>query len=202
MSKIREIRRGGYRVTPVQVTLADDPAPWLVEQACTNGLTTLLAHADDAVIWGRVIGQELHTSHDAFDGISAPLRTLTLQQARLFGPQAELLLWREETGWLARLVKDVPDANAEYYDESQILWGDQRQAEHDGFTLVYEGQQGLRHAPPLVVPEEAFAPDHHPLRLRVRHYLATDAETGLLRAALCRLVALDTVFRDRKEAAQ
>ena len=191
MAKIREIKPGGCRVTPLSVPdLGDDPATWLSDQARQRGLTTLLAHADDGVIWGQVEDGRLITSHDAFADVSPPLRTLTLQQARLFGAQVELLLWRGEIGWLARLVEDAP-GSGEHCDEGHVLWGNQRHDGCKGFTLVHEGRQGLFHAPPVGVLEDAFAGGRRPLRLRVRHYLGADPDTGLVRVAISRLVKVE-----------
>jgi len=161
-------------------------------QAQQHGLQTLLAHADDGVIWGTVDGAKLLTSHDVFgDSLSPPLRTVTLQQARLFGECVELLLWRAESEWRARLVEDTPDGG-KHYDEFQTLWGNRCVQARDGFALVCEGRQGLRHAPPVNIPAAEFSEDHRPLRLQVRHYLKVEPETGLLRVTLSRLVRVKT----------
>lgn len=189
--KLREIESGQYQVMPVDVEgIGDNPRTWLTMQAREYGLTTLLAHADDGVIWGRMAGDELVTSDQPFPEVSPPLRAPTLQQARFFSPVAELLLWRGEAGWQARLVQEGSGDRGDYYDEAQLLWGNQHKGVKDGFTRVNEGQQGLLHAPPLEVPKTAFAPTHHPLHLDVRHYLTTNQETGLLRVALSRLMAV------------
>ena len=202
MTEIRKIRPGGYGTTPVSVPdLGDDPSEWLAAQAKEHGLTTLLAHADDGVIWGLMNDGQLTTSHDVFGDPPSPLlQTVTLQQARLFGKRAELLLWRGADGWRARLAEDAPDG--EHYDESQMLWGNQWEDARDGFTLVNEGRQGLRHAPPVGVAATEFSADHRPLRLQVRHYLHTDPDTGLVRVALSRLVGLKIKAREHKEAQQ
>lgn len=199
MTKIREIKLGGYRTE--QVSAPDKGADldeWLTTQARKHGLTTLLAHSDDGVTWGRVERSRLCTSHDLFgEAVSPPLRVVTLQQARLFGPQAELLLWRGADGWRTRLVEETPDG--EHYDESQMLWGNRREDGQGGFTLVSEGRQGLRHAPPVDVDAAAFSADHRPLRLQVRHYLRTEPETGLVRVALSRLVGLKIEPSDKNK---
>jgi CRISPR-associated protein (TIGR03984 family) len=199
MTKIREIQTGGYRTTSMSVPDLDSGVTeWLSAQAREHDLTTLLAHADDGVIWGRVDGGGLRTSHDVFgETVSPPLRAVTLQQVHLFGPQAELLVWRGEDGWMARLSEETPDG--EHYDEGQMLWGNQRVDGRDGFTLVSEGRQGLRHAPPVDVDAAEFSADHRPLRLQVRHYLQTEAETGLVRVALSRLVGLTIEPTDKNK---
>lgn len=175
-----------YSVASVEVdsSFASDPAQWLVDCAKQYRLRYLLAHADDGVIWGHIDGDSLRTSHGVAPA-SPPLRAVTLQQARLFSPAGELLVWRVDGGWRARLVTDV-DGNADdYIDEDQILWGDTVEATRDGFTLVREGSQGMRHAAPVTV-----APDQlkrHELRLRVRHYI-TENDDGEARISLSRLV--------------
>jgi CRISPR-associated protein (TIGR03984 family) len=129
------------------------------------------------------------------------LRALTLQQARLVGPAAELLLWRTEGGWQARLVTDDVGDEVECFDEWQILWGTRCEGSRDGFTLVADGAQGLRHAPPVRVDVRLFDPgeNRRPLRLQVRHYLETDTESGLLRVTLSRLVQVTDETQVRKE---
>ena len=124
----RKIVECGYSITPMEVNneFADDPAAWLVKKAAAHGLTTLLAHADDGVIWGRMGGEQLALSGNAFPKVSPPLRTITLQQARLFGEHDELLLWRGgDNQWYARLLDDNgTELQGWCFDEPQLQWGD------------------------------------------------------------------------------
>lgn len=179
-----------YRLTsvPVGSDFTTSPADWMVAQARQFSLRYLLAHADDGVIWGRIDDDGLHPSHGIAPA-SPPLRASTLQQARLFSPAGELLLWRDDSGWRARLVADVPGNDDDIIDEDQILWGDTVEDTRDGFTLVREGSQGMRHAVPVVVTAEQLK--HHQLRLRVRHYI-TENEDGEASITLSRLVNLLT----------
>ena len=194
MTKIRHLHRILRQVQPVEVAVAfdDDPAGWLSNFGRAHAMSTLLAHADDGVVWGRIDDGGLRTARDVFPGQHsfAVLRAGTVQQARLFGPDSELLLWRGEGAWRARRILDGQGGAVEAYDEWQLLWGTRAEEARDGFTLVAEGAQGLRHAPPVEVRSELFAPaqGRHPLRLQVRHYLETEPESGLLRVALSRLV--------------
>jgi CRISPR-associated protein (TIGR03984 family) len=73
------------------------------------------------------------------------------------------------------------------------LWGTQSVEQRDGFTLMTNGRQGLRHAAPLLVPQDILDERRrsHPLRLRVRHYLTYDADDGQANISLSRLVALE-----------
>lgn len=191
MAKIRELQPGAFSVIPIVVP-ETDPVAWLTEQAGAHGLTTLLAHADDGVIWGQLQDGVLVTSDAIFGAsVSPPLSWTTLQQARLFGSQAELLVWRMNVQFQARLVQDVSSGSGEYYDEFQMLWGTQHKGSRQGFTLVADGKQGHQHALPLSLTAEVFkGGQHRPLRLQVRHYLQV-TEAGLLQVALSRLVTLN-----------
>lgn len=166
---------------------------WLRAQAEQNSLQWLLAHADDGVIWGKLENGILLTSDAYAPEVSPPIRVETLQQARLFAPRAELLLWREsESVWRARLIRDV-DAGTEShfqeaFDEPQILWGTRAQPLYNSFTLMSDGMQGLRHAPPVQL-DGAFDERQRPLRLWVRHYLTED-ENGFVYIAASRLFNL------------
>jgi len=126
------------------------------------------------------------------------LRYETLQQCRAFGRDAEVMLWKVDQYPKARLIKD--DAQTEYIPESQILWGTQVEKTENNFSLVSDGQQGLRHGVPL--PKSSINFDSNrildrPLRLSVRHYIDCDEETGLARIYLSRLVNL-TTFKEIK----
>jgi CRISPR-associated protein (TIGR03984 family) len=195
----REIKDHHYSVKPVVVDteFVRGPASWLVGQAIAHGLTTLLAHADDGVIWGQAVGEQLVLSGHAFPDVSPLLRAVTLQQARLFGERAELLVWRDGNGaWRARLLDDEGMEKSGWcFDETQLQWGDRQEGEKDSFTLVCEGQEGLRHAVPLPAAGIPFDPPSrkrdrwHPLRLGVRHYLERD-EDGMLVVTQGRLTRL------------
>jgi CRISPR-associated protein (TIGR03984 family) len=198
MKPLRKIQSGGYQVRSVATADLDDVIAWLLAQAKKHNLTTLLAHADDGVIWGRMTEDGLRTSHAVFgDAPSPELRANTLQQARLFGEGGELLLWRTSKGWQARLVRD--DFEGEHYDQPQMLWGNRLVTSREGFGLVEEGRQGLRHAPPIAVPESEFEDDRRPLYLTVRHYLRTDNETGVVDVALSRLVSVGCAACEEEE---
>lgn len=171
----------------VDDTFRANPAQWLVAQAQQHQLRYLLAHADGGVIWGRVDGNDLRTSHRIAPA-SPALHPITLHQLRLFGPAGELLMWQDDEKWHARLVTDVQNNDADIIDEDQMLWGDAiEKTTEDGFTLVREGAQGMLHAVPIIVTPEQL--DRHELRLRVRHYLVEN-EDGEARIVLSRLVQL------------
>jgi CRISPR-associated protein (TIGR03984 family) len=178
----RTLEKTQVRITPLTVADADGAA-WLRAEMEARGLPYLLAHAEDGVIWGRLADGQLLTSHEAlcdeprYRCVSPPLRGITLQQARAFGPTAELLLWRDGDGALhARLIEDDLADGAqgaherETLDELQMLWGDTCIQETQGFVLWREGAQGMLHAVP-------HPTKNRPPLLAVRHYLA-DASTA------------------------
>lgn len=172
---------------------ADEPTGWLSRQMRIHQLHYLLAHSDDGIIWGRLDGEELLTSHDIAPELFPPLRAETLQTARIFAPAGELLVWRDEMGaWTGRLTaEDVPGAPADWteaFDELQILWGTEARPRERGFSLVSEGSQRLAHLIPLALPEQIDR-RHRPVRLVVRHYLKEEAD-GFTRIDASRLLDL------------
>jgi len=192
----RKIEKCTYSNVPITVDAGfiAKPKEWLSDWAKKHTLTTLLAHADDGVIWGRMDEEQLILSGKAFPDVSPSLRAITLQQVRLFGPSAELLVWRDGDGaWHGRLLDDDGmDAQGWYFDESQLQWGDHQEGkEARGFTLVADGQEGLRHAVPLPAARIPFGKNgYHPLRLGIRHYLERDEDDGMLTVSQSRLTVL------------
>jgi CRISPR-associated protein (TIGR03984 family) len=183
----RKIEQGVMNISALTTdALAQDVRAWLVNNA-PESAETLLAFALDGLIWGRLKDGQLMVAADVETDFSPELDISTLQEARLFGPTAELHLWRTETGFRARAITDAAGAACEYLDETQILWGDQAQPVADsGFSLMSDGVQGLQHAVPLPLAGEFT---ERPLRLKVRHYL--DHDKPLARIAHSRLVQLE-----------
>jgi CRISPR-associated protein (TIGR03984 family) len=174
---------------------------WLEQQVTEYNLKYLLAHADDGVVWGRFDDGKLTTAEKVFYpcnfNVHLPkLRLLTLQQCRVFGKKAEVLLWQTGIKWKARLIEHSD--TLKFIEECQVLWGTQKEkgqqgedGERQGFTLVSDGSQGLKHAVPLTnIP---FSNDkknlYRPIRLIVHHYIDYD-ESGVAKIYLSRLVDL------------
>ncbi len=164
--------------------------PQLEQMAVEHKLLYLLAHAYDGVIWGRFDKGKLTLSGEVFDveEVSVKLRQETLQQARLFGPAGELLIWRTGDGFAAHLINEEgvqPEDILE--DETHWLWGTGmtiNDMPNDlKFTLMHEGQEGLRHAPPRGEAK------NWRVGLQVRHQVQYD-EQGQAYIALSRLVDL------------
>ncbi len=131
-----------------------DLKAWLELQAKENRLNYILAHAEDGVIWGKFQNGNLITPSEPlelFPKCKFPkLRNETLQQCRIFGDKSEVMLWKADAGFKARLIQNHNLKSEEYMIENQILWGTHKEAETKDFTLVADGQQGLRHAVPVI----------------------------------------------------
>ncbi len=183
---------------------------WLVDRAQDYQLKWLLAHSEEGVIWGKVEAGQLITSHEAakghaeFEKVCPDLRFDTLQQARLFSENAELLLWRDgDNQWQARVIQDATDTSKrdwdDAFDEAQLLWGtDPIVVPALGFTLWEDGAQGLRHAVPSTRPDKVTMdgkPQQRPPKLVVRHYLAKEP---MARIAVSRLVKFDPAEVEEK----
>lgn len=164
---------------------------WLKQKAEQYQIQYLLAHGDDGVIWGKFQNGELITTTEPvklFPECNFPfLRKETLQQCRIFGDTSEVMIWKNNGGFKARLIQDNNLTMDDYIIENQILWGTQKEQENNGFTLVSDGQQGLRHAVPLTGIN--FNNNERPLRLTIHHYIDED-DSGVTRIYLSRLVNL------------
>lgn len=182
----RKIKPLAYQVQPLKMVGFDaDPRIWLQNQPSVGENSWFLAHADDGIIWGRFQDGQLVTSDSVFPKISPPLRSITLQQARIFGHKAEVRVWRNGNKFEACRLEDHFEKDAEAFDEDYLLWGTHPDERINGFTLVSDGNQGLKHAVPIDIADAAFK-TNHPLRLQIRHYLIYDQEQA--RIALSRLV--------------
>jgi CRISPR-associated protein (TIGR03984 family) len=175
---------------------------WIAAQASQYKLKYLLAHADDGVIWGRIDNEKLKTAdqvnHDKFKCLPV-LRLSTLQQCRIFSEAGEILLWKSARRLNARIISDSdvrnpePNSIEDCIEESQMLWGTHG-IQQEGFTLLRDGTQGLKHAIPIT--ENIQFGDQGNLTskvcLVVSHYIEYD-EDGLARINLSRLVDLKTL---------
>ena len=180
---MRNIRKGQVKLTPFAAELIGaEPIVWLQREAKPG--MTLLAHADDGVIWGRVTASGFEFPPTTL-WEQAKLAPETLQMARVFDETAEVFLWRtSETSWQARCLVDGQGEETRYFDEPQVLWGTEVEAVADGFARVTEGVQGMRHAPP-VADLKIGDWKRNRLRLGVRHYL--DDNDDWLRIVMSRL---------------
>lgn len=195
----------------VPPSLSDDDALkiWLEEHAATGRYNWLLAHFDDGVLWGRIDNGVLQTSsqvahaHEddpevkkALDACPK-LRFITLQEARLFSEQAELLLWRDgDNAFHARRIENTSEENGGewtmHYDEAQLLWGTHGMPLSNDFTLLWDGAQGLRHIVPIrvVLNENKKIHETKEPLLFLRHYLNRESD-GMARVVVSRILKID-----------
>lgn len=164
------------------------------------GLHWSLAHCDDGVTWGRYDAgaKAWRLGNQVVPEVSPPIRPETLQELRVFGEAGEALIWRTDAGLRGRVLRES-DLEADRSDESnplrpsdesRILRGGSvvAQCAH-GFTRVGDGT-GAEQVLPLAVTNEQLQAGQ--IRLAVRHYYESDAETGTVRIAATRLVGLIT----------
>jgi len=152
-----------------------------------------LAYCHDGVTWGRcddgdggrwVLGSSVAPNE-------CPLPTdKNVLELRLFGLDAEVLLWREGARLKGRLLEDLhKDVSAPGFlqplREELLLRGRTAQPLTNGFSLVEDGT-GARQ----VVPVNVSGTAARRLRLVVRHYCSRLPHNGVVRVALTRLVDL------------
>lgn len=153
---------------------------WLSAQAAQNELRFALVHADDGVIWGRFSGGAWEWSSGVAPD-SPALNVALLHQARLFGPRAELFIWRKNAALTGRLITDALDKDAPglCLDEDHILWGGKGNSASTNFLHLTEGSQGLSHAPPAEIAADGL--------LTTRNYIDFDQD-GCAHVKASRLV--------------
>ena len=172
----------GFVKTDVSVPESGKLQGWFTEQLQKYG-STLLAFADDGVIWGSLTNGVLQCAPEA-----PALREITLQQAFVFGAECEVRLFRNEIGdWKALRVVDGDDPQL-IIKESLILWGNEAlKPAKNGFIYASEYRAGI---PGQWLPlAETFGPDKC-ARLEVHHLLEVNPETGEARIVLSRLAGL------------
>jgi CRISPR-associated protein (TIGR03984 family) len=162
-----------------------------------NGDATFLAFADDGLIWGKLNGKGLFIGRDAQPGAgtippySPELRWKTLWKAHLFNIEREIRVWKEGEVLRYALMTEDADPEANWYDEKQILLGTDKvdsavvTEQKITFTRV-EDLAGEWHAPP-VGPDDFR---RRAMRLRIRHYLSEDKDTGVLRVWASRVAEM------------
>ena len=191
-------------IASVAASLANNQqlTDWIASQASSCQLSYMLAHADDGIIWGRFDPEgRLKTADQVFGAQPSQgaanlplLRLLTLQQCRIFGPKGEVFLWKSGHEWRSRYISTDWEqsylSNEDCIEEKQLLWGT-KGIQKDGFTLLSDGSQGLKHAIPTtegITFEPGSDELSAPARLAVRHYITYSECDGSARVFLSRLV--------------
>lgn len=144
----------------------------------------LLAHTEGGVVWGRVESEALKLAPGAVDIFTKE----TLQEAWLFGAHEELHVWRiGDAAFHGRRVRDGDGSTyTQAFDEQRILWGDHCEKDENGFSLLADGMQGLRHWAPVT----GVRSDRRSVYLRVRSYVGV-AVNGALQVVDARLVGVE-----------
>ncbi len=157
--------------------------------------STFLAFADDGVIWGTLVDNELITSHDLDGYVSPKLQEKTLQQVFVFGKDDEVRLFRDELGeWKALRVIDA----GEKIVESQVLWGSENAGElQKGFLRVRDNLKGI---PDQLIPSKAKLAEGQCFRLKIHHLVEFDEETGEARIVISRLAGLSVGYKNQEVA--
>lgn len=158
---------------------------WLESQMKEYKLPTLLAFADDGVIWGHWDGNKLTTSRDV-DASYPDLVDKTLQQAFAFNDKLEIRLFRDELGsWKAWHIQDA----GEVITESQILWGDEPAKEQPDSPIFQRLLAERKGIPPQLIPVKGSVDKNSSVRLEV-HHLVEYTEAGEAYIAISRLAGL------------
>jgi CRISPR-associated protein (TIGR03984 family) len=188
---------------------------WLQTQATEYGLRWLLAYTHAGIVWG-----ELRDTQLVLAPSDSSVTWSNLQQARLFGPTGELLLWPSAPAlWRWRCYSDTDTIAEATLEGAAITAHDialaqelvNHTANADSTSAIYEYQEAFyllwgTHAQNPVngfrkLIEGGQGIEHMPpltqapsetqrAKLRVRHYIAPNPDAGLLEVIDSRLVAL------------
>jgi CRISPR-associated protein (TIGR03984 family) len=165
-----------------------DLLAWLALQSIA-GLETLLATTYDGVLWGM----QGNGSWILSNGRST-LPSAEVIDMRAFGAAHEVYVWRDAQGLHGRHRDDSEGDETFIMPEEQLLWGTRvhpSRTAPEGFTMLEDGEQGLAHAVPLKLDSSHFNDyGHRPARLKVRHYIGRDPETGVARIVDSRLIGV------------
>jgi CRISPR-associated protein (TIGR03984 family) len=154
----------------------------------------LLAHCDDGVTWGWFDSPGWQLGSQVFSDLCPEISEKNLLELRLFGPDAEVLIWKNDDVLSGRLLADDAPLErkdpANPMDQDLVLLGDRTVSTttQNGFTHI-----GDERGAEQVVPIECiaiFERRRWPLRLKVRHYFEKDNNSGTVRVAATRLVDL------------
>jgi len=188
----------GCAITALIHTDCESWLGWLLgaapQPARSASMRWALAHCDGGVTWARRDqGGQWRLSSTAFE-LSPVVRSETLQQLRIFGPECEVLIWRDEQEFAGRLleerVSDSTAADLEPYEERYVLLGDRVAEQRDGFTRLISAA-GHEQAVPREL-EGAFDAGVCPLRLVIRHFLRAEPN-GAVRVVASRLADLEVI---------
>jgi CRISPR-associated protein (TIGR03984 family) len=182
----------GCALRPLEAAECEALVSWLRGEGAApegvEGLAWALGHFDDGVTWCRLEGERWRRGDEVAPALCPAIRRERLQELRLFGEGAEILIWRSPRGLRGRRVSEAEGAEEALRpsDRAWILRGDQVEGSlSGGFTQVVDGS-GAGQVLPLVVTAEQLKA--RKVMLHVKHHYQRDAESGAVRVALTRLV--------------
>jgi CRISPR-associated protein (TIGR03984 family) len=187
-------------------------------EAMGTGPHWVLAHCDDGVTWGLVDEGRVRWAEGAWAG-PRPTRA-NVQQVRVFGPEAEFLVWRVEgegTFQARRLADGEPSKDWCRPKEERFLIAATRMADdvatgHADFSAVDERDGRRQVLPPVCDPlddrprglrgltADDFEKGAYGVGLELHHYLDEDDGTGCVRVAASRLVRLVRLAPEEQRA--
>ncbi|MEW6754542.1 MAG: hypothetical protein AB1505_26700 [Candidatus Latescibacterota bacterium] len=199
----------GAALTPLAPETATAVADWVLRrrQECPlpdGGAMWAVLQCTDSLVWAIRATDRWLLASDYCTALRAPARE-TLVEARVFGPEAEVLVWRDGDEWLGRVLEDAP-----VHEEALTAMDRQLVFEPPVNAAKEEGPPGQWRPNPANICrplEQGFVWRELPNGRRtvtpagegvlVRDYLADADHTGILRVAASRFVqVLDLVNRE------
>jgi hypothetical protein len=185
------MRLHGATLTPLNDDMAKRLVAWVLDRKGDCPLASFspqwaVLQCDGTLVWGIRHSSDWRWAHEVDKGIRYPPSLGTLREARIFGRDAEALVWRAGGRLAGRLLADDPAVSEELkpIERKLVFEGD----EEDEGTLAHGFIKHVTGGGRIVV-----APGR---KLVTREYLAdvedpyvADAnDTGLLRIAATRFV--------------
>lgn len=185
----------GASITPLNSEQASNWLNWINGGKPPNetyDMRFVLVHSDSGVTWGYLDDFKQWKLGAVVDPALCPVpKASSLHELRLIGPEAEVLIWRVDHNLQGRVLADdgnVFDGRAPLRPMNQgrrLRYNpkdDRPPVAQSGFKR-YVDAGGAQHLAPESFPEE----------FSVRHYFEQAPETGAVRIAATRLVAVTTV---------
>lgn len=164
-----------------------------------------LALCTDGVTWGRLDAGGWTMASARFPVLCPVVTSENLAELRLFGDESELLFWRTGTEFRGRVLVDADPPSEDFLapiEERQVLLGNIIKKRDGGFTWV-GNRAGREQVLPVSAADMASSEGsdrrglensgegthlrRSPFRLTVKHYLARDECSGVVRIAASRL---------------
>lgn len=169
----------GAVLEPILPDEAQALAAALVAERTLVGYAHAVLQCHDGLIWAvrDDVRRWVFASEADPDHVRPP-RLVALQEIRLFGPDAEALVWRTDSGFAGRFLKDTPeaaDAQVAPLERFARFEGRAERTAHPAFVRRRSGSGRV-----TVTPLGGG--------VRVKEYLEQCPQTGVLRIAATRFV--------------